>query len=173
MPNSRTARANDRSQLVSLKFMMPRWVSGPSEQLLRQGRYFLLAPKRNDRSPLRLARDDSRNSHMPETAVGLRCIGRPSRRSPVATLSAQPAREQSLLPAILQMPTWGLWGCSASAWPTGSDPIPNISRITPSRRFIACANADRLSVLNSSMSLLPFRRGSRTLGALCGRRCSD
>jgi hypothetical protein len=37
MPNSRTARANDRSQLVSLKFMMPRWVSGPSEQLLRVG----------------------------------------------------------------------------------------------------------------------------------------
>ena len=32
MPNSRTARANDRSQLVSLKFMMPRSVSGPSER---------------------------------------------------------------------------------------------------------------------------------------------
>jgi hypothetical protein len=32
MPNSRAARANDRSQLVSLKFMMPRSVSGPSER---------------------------------------------------------------------------------------------------------------------------------------------
>jgi len=32
MPNISTARANDRSQLVSLKFMMPRSVSGPSER---------------------------------------------------------------------------------------------------------------------------------------------
>jgi|HubBroStandDraft_6_1064221.scaffolds.fasta_scaffold661097_1 hypothetical protein len=127
----------------------------------------------SDRSPLRLNTDDKRNSHTPETAVGARLMGRPSRRStPVAPVSAQPARERSLLPAILQMLTCGLWSLSTSV-PTGSDPIPSMSRSAPSRRFIASANADRLSVLDSSMSLLPFRRGSRTLGALCGRRCSD
>ena len=177
MPNSRTARANDRSQLVSLKFMMLRWVSGPSEQLLRvggadatsvsracrQGRYYLLCRERNDRRPLRLARDDNRNSHTPETAVGARLMGRPSRRSTrVAPVSAQPARERSLLPAILQMPTCGLWGSSTSAWPTWPDPIPRMSRSASSRRFIACAMADRLSVSNSSMSLLPFDWGNRT-----------
>ena len=36
-----------------------------------QGRYYLHCRKRNDRSALRLARDDNRNSQTPETAVGL------------------------------------------------------------------------------------------------------
>jgi hypothetical protein len=56
----------------------------------------------------------------------------------------------------------GLWGLSPSAWPTGSAPIPSISRIAPSRRFVACAYADRSSALDLSMSLLPFDWGSRT-----------
>jgi hypothetical protein len=60
------------------------------------------------------------------------------------------------------MTTCGLWRLSPSAWPTGSDPIPSISRIAPSRRFIACANADRFSVLDRSTVLLPVRWGSRT-----------
>jgi len=38
-------------------------------------RYFLLAPKRNDRSPLRPVRDDNRNSHRAETEYGLRRKG--------------------------------------------------------------------------------------------------
>ena len=80
----------------------------------------------NDRSPLRLARDESRNSHTPETAVGLRLMGRSCRRlTPVATVSAQPAVERSL-------------------------------------RSSACAIVDRVSVLELSMSLLPFKRGSST-----------
>jgi len=80
----------------------------------------------NDRSLLRLARDESRNSHTPETAVGLRLLGRSCRRlTPVATVSAPPAVERSL-------------------------------------RSSACAIADRVSVLELSMSLLPFKRGSST-----------
>ena len=124
--------------------------------------YYRLCRKWNDRSPLRLARDDHRNSHTPETAIGVRLGGRSCRRlTPVATVSAHPAPERSPLPAIRQMPTCGLWGCSSSA-PTGSDLILSMSRIAPSRRSIAWANADRFSVLDSSMSLLPFDWGSRT-----------
>ena len=116
----------------------------------------------SDRSPLRLNRDDNRNSHTPETAVELRLRGRPSLRALLGTVSVQPARERSLLPAILQMPTCGVWGFSSPGWPTGSGPIPTMSRIAPSRRSIACANADRFSVLDSSMSLLPSNWGTRS-----------
>jgi hypothetical protein len=76
---------------------------------------------------------------------------------PVAAVSTHPALVRSRLPA-----TRCLWCLSPSAWPTGSDPIPSISRITPSRRLIACENADRFSVLDLSMVLLHFRWGSRT-----------
>ena len=68
---------------------------------------------------------------------------------------------RSRRPATRQMTTCGLWRLSPSAWPTGSDPIPGISRTTPFRRFIACANADQDSVLGLSMVLLPVRWGSR------------
>ena len=107
MLNSRMATANDRSQLVSLKFMLARPVMEPSERSClasaapwnerissilactvqnrtldrvgglsagRQGRCYLLCRKRNDRSPLHLARDDSRNNHGAETDAGLALI---------------------------------------------------------------------------------------------------
>ena len=45
---------------------------------LALGRYDLLCRKRNDRSPLRLARDDNRNNHRAETEAGLRRIGPPT-----------------------------------------------------------------------------------------------
>jgi hypothetical protein len=41
-------------------------------------RYFLLVPRRIDRSPLRRAMQENRNSQRAETECGLRRIGRPS-----------------------------------------------------------------------------------------------
>src|SRR5882757_1631953 len=69
MPNSRTARANDRSQLVSLKFMMPRSASGPSEQLLRLGGADATAYL--DYSGLRCSKLDTRATNAFAAVVGV------------------------------------------------------------------------------------------------------
>jgi hypothetical protein len=45
-------------------------------------RYLLLTQSLNDKSPLRLAMDDNRNSHRAETELGLRLIGQPSGLGP-------------------------------------------------------------------------------------------
>ena len=46
-------------------------------------RYFLLGQRLNDRSPLRLAREDNKNNHRAETEIGLRLM-----RQPLPTLNA-------------------------------------------------------------------------------------
>jgi hypothetical protein len=100
--------------------------------LLRQGRYFLLAPKRNDRSPLRPVRDDNKNSHRAETEYGLRRKGHLSWRR----WAAKTPGPGSLGPSVRQpsprlKSAWTLLGCVASNLITAGAVFLPVNRFSP------------------------------------------